>query len=79
MMPVGGLISLLIPLVLIALVVRFFLRKTRAGSEAPIARTIGAIAHVGVVVAAVTAARNLVELVVSTQEIFEDTTRIVSL
>ncbi len=78
MIPIGGLISLLIPLALIALVVRFFLRRTRAGSEAPVARTIGAIAHIGVVVAVVTAVRNLVGLVVSTEEIFEDTTRVVA-
>ncbi len=78
MIPVGGLISLLLPLALIVLVVRFFLRRSRTGSDAPIARTIGAIAHIGVVIAVVTAVRNLIELVVSTEEIFEDTTRVVA-
>lgn len=78
MIPVGGLISLLLPLALIVLVVRFFLRRSRTGSDAPIARTIGALAHIGVVMAVASAVRNLVELVVSTEEIFEDTTRVVA-
>jgi hypothetical protein len=78
MIPVGGLISLLLPLALIVLVVRFFLRRTRSGSDAPIARTVGAVAHIGVVIAAVTAVRSLIDLVVSTREIFEDTTRVVA-
>jgi hypothetical protein len=78
MIPIGGLISLLIPLALIGLVVRFFLRRSRTGSEAPVARTIGALAHIGVVIAAVTAVRSLVELVLPSDTIFEDTTRIVA-
>ena len=78
MIPLGGLISLLIPLALIVLVVRFFLKRTRSGSDAPIARTIGAIAHIGVVIAAVTAVSSLIELVVSRDDIFEDTTRVVA-
>jgi hypothetical protein len=78
MIPVGGLISLLLPLALIVLVVRFFLRRTRSGSDAPVARTVGAVTHIGVVIAAVTAVRSLIDLVVSTREIFEDTTRVVA-
>jgi hypothetical protein len=78
MIPIGGLISLLLPLALIVFVVRFFLRRTRSGSDAPIARTVGAVAHIGVVIAAVTAVRSLIELVASTGEIFEDTTRVVA-
>ncbi len=78
MIPVGGLISLLIPLALIVLVVRFFLRRTRAGSDAPVARTVGAIAHIGVVIAIATAVRSLIELVLPSDEIFEDTTRVVA-
>ena len=78
MIPLGGLISLLIPLALIVLVVRFFLSKSRSGSDAPVARTVGAIAHIGVVIAAVTAVRSLFELVLPIDEIFEDTTRVVA-
>ena len=78
MIPLGGLISLLIPLALIVLVVRFFLRKTRSGSDAPVARTVGAIAHVGVVIAIATAVRSLIELVLPSDDIFEDTTRVVA-
>jgi hypothetical protein len=78
MIPLGGLISLLLPLALIGLLVRFFVRRVRGGTGAPVARTIGALALIGVVVAAVSAVRSLVDLVLPGDEIFEDTTRIVA-
>lgn len=74
---IGGLISLLIPLLVIGFVVRFFMGRARA-SGAPVARTIGALAHIGVVVAAVNAIGDLIELALPSDEIFEETTRLVA-
>ncbi len=78
MIPLGGLISLLVPLAVIGLIVRFFVRRVRGGTGAPVARTIGALALIGVVIAAITAVRSLIDLVLPGVEIFEDTTRIVA-
>lgn len=77
MMIFSVLISLIIPLLLIGLVARFVMH--RLGTDAPVARTLGAALHVGVVVAAVNAVSGLLALPFGGDEIFRDTARIVAM
>lgn len=73
----GILVSLIIPLLVIGLVARFVMRRIE--TDAPVARTLGAALHVGVVVAAVNAVSGLLELLAGGDEIFRDTARIVAM
>lgn len=77
MIALGALLSLIVPLVIIGLVARFVMH--RIGADAPVARTLGAALHVGVVVAAINAVSALIELPVGGDEIFRDTPRIVAM
>src|SRR5665811_388235 len=77
MMIFGLLVSLIIPLLVIGLVARFVMHRIE--TDAPVARTLGAALHVGVVVAAVNAVSGLVGLPVGGDEIFRDTARIVAM
>ena len=76
MIAIGIILGLLVPLALIGLAARFVMR--RVGSDAPVARTVGAVLHIGVVIAAVNAISGLLELLVGGDEIFRDTTRLVA-
>lgn len=77
MIIVSILASLLIPLLVLGLIVRFVVARV-GSADAPVARTVGALAHIGVSVAAINAVADLITVAIPGSEIFEDTTRLVS-
>ena len=77
MIVVSILASLIVPLLVLGLIVRFVVSRVGSG-DAPVARTIGALAHIGVSVTAINAVADLIAVAVPGSEIFEDTTRLVS-
>lgn len=68
----------LLILVMFGLGVRAVVRRVR-GADAPVAKTLGALVHIGAVLAAVNAVSDLIELALPSQDLFEDTTRLVAL
>ncbi len=77
MMVFGVLLSLLLPLAVVGFAARFVMH--RMGSDAPVARTLGAALHVAVVVAVVNAVSGLLELLFRGDELFRDTPRLVAM